>query len=86
MNKVIVSNLPPWISDVHLKDAFMSCGTVLQATLILDKKFPRPLGYGYVTFSDEQGSQAALKKHQTKIDGFVISVHLVEEHLLGKAK
>jgi len=86
MNKIIVTNLPLWISEIHLKRVFERCGKVCQAQIMLDRKFPRTLGYGYVTFAHEDAMQKALALHQSKIDGNEISVQLAEEHLLEKVK
>ncbi len=74
MFKVKITNLPRWISEIHLKQFFNNCGKMLEAKVALDENTLRPLGYGYIIFADEQGSAKALDKNGAMLDGAVIMV------------
>lgn len=76
MYKVIINNLPRWISEIHLKQFFNSCGKILQANVALDQDTLRPLGYGYLTFDDEESLNKALLKNGAMLDGSIITVKL----------
>lgn len=74
MYKVKITNLPRWISEIHLKQFFNSCGKMIEATVVLDKNTLRPLGYGYIEFTDEEAMNKALDKNGAMLDGAVINV------------
>lgn len=76
MQKLKITNLPRWISEIHMKQFFNSCGKIVQANVALDQHTLRPLGFGYITFSDDAGTQNALAKDGTLLDGSIISVQI----------
>lgn len=74
MYTIKITNIPRWISEIHLKNFFTGCGKVLQAEIALDKDTLRSLGYGYITFADEQALHVALEKDGVLLDGSKIQV------------
>jgi len=78
MYQVKVTNLPRWISDLHLKQRFLNCGKIINAKIALDTNAPIPLGYGYITFANIDAVQKALALSGTTFDGAVISVKAVD--------
>lgn len=79
MYKVKVNNIPHWISEIHLKQFFHSCGKIAQAIIVLNPNTLRPVGHGYVIFAEELGLQNALAKDGSKLDGVAISVEIANE-------
>lgn len=76
MQKLKISNLPRWISEIHLKQFFNNCGKIEQANIALDANTLRPLGYGYITFIDEVAMNNAIAKNGSLLDGYVIEVQV----------
>ena len=76
MYKVKVTNLPRWISEIHLKQFFNNCGKMVHATVALDKNTLRPLGHGYIEFVDEDAMNNALEKDNAMLDGAIIKVEV----------
>ena len=76
MQKLKISNLPRWISEIHLKQFFNSCGKIVQANVALDEYTLRPLGFGYLTFADDLATEKALAKDGTQVDGSIINVQI----------
>jgi RNA recognition motif-containing protein len=60
-NKLFVGNLSFDITENDLQDAFAAHGTVLEATLMLDRMSGRPRGFGFVTMSTPQEAQNAIE-------------------------
>lgn len=77
MYKVQVSNLPRWISEIHLRHFFASCGDIIQASIALDDNSMRPLGHGYITFHEQNHAKAAIAKSGERLDGAIIHVQAV---------
>lgn len=80
MFQIKISNLPKWVSELHLKHFFEGCGGVVEASIALSKESHRPLGHGYVTFSNELSAQKAVDKDGSRFDGAVIKIGLSEQH------
>ncbi len=76
MQKLIVSNLPRWITEIHLKQFFNSCGKIDHASIALDEMTLRPMGFGYLIFADDDAMEQALQKDGALLDGAVIKVQL----------
>jgi RNA recognition motif-containing protein len=76
MYKIKITNLPRWISEIHLKQFFNGCGKMVQANVALDEYTLRPLGHGYITFADEEALNKALEKNGAMLDGSIIEVNL----------
>lgn len=71
-----ITNLPRWISEIHLKQFFHSCGAIIEAKVVLDQNTLRPLGHGYLSFADDSGMNKALAKSGNLLDGSVIHVSI----------
>lgn len=78
MQKLKVSNLPRWISEIHLKHFFSRFGTVIHASVALDQGTLRHLGYGYIIFAEDKFMQAALLQDGAVLDGATIKVEIAE--------
>jgi len=57
--KLFVGNLPFSVADNDLSDLFSKAGTVVSATVIVDKYNNRSKGFGFVEMSTEEGAQKA---------------------------
>lgn len=79
MHIIKVTNIPRWISEIDLKNFFISCGSVVKAEIALDKDTVRSRGYGYVVFADEEAKHRALERNGAFLDGSIIKVSLGEE-------
>ncbi len=76
MQKLKITNLPRWISEIHLKQFFNSCGKIVHSSVALDPNTLRPLGHGYLIFEDDNACNNALNKDGSLLDGSVISVKI----------
>lgn len=81
MQKIRISNLPHWITEIHLKQFFHSCGKIVHASVALDQQTLRPLGYGFLIFADDAATELALGKDGKLLDGVAISVVLDESEV-----
>ena len=73
--KVYVGNLPFSVDDAALKELFSSFGDITEAVVIKDKFSGRSKGFGFVTFSDEEGSKKAISELNGKdVDGREVKV------------
>lgn len=79
MQKLRITNLPRWISEIHLKQFFNNCGKIVHASVALDEATLRPLGYGYLVFDSEDACERALAKSGDLLDGSIITVALDAE-------
>ena len=79
MLKLKITNLPRWISEIHLKHFFNNCGKIVHASVALDESTLRPLGYGYLIFADEIATKNALAKDGALLDGAMITVQVDDE-------
>lgn len=76
MQKLKITNLPRWISEIHLKQFFNSCGKIVHASIALDENTLRPLGHGFMVFAEDEATNKALAKDGALLDGFVIEVKI----------
>jgi len=58
---------------------FSKFGAVTDARVISDRATGRSRGFGFVTFSDQQGCDAALSQQQHELDGRSIIVNMANE-------
>lgn len=58
--KLYIGGLPYATTDDQLKDAFAQAGSVVSATIIIDKMTGRSKGFGFVEMSTEDEAQAAI--------------------------
>jgi RNA recognition motif-containing protein len=61
-----VGNLAYDVSDVELKDAFSSFGTILTTKIIIDKHTNQSRGFGFVEFAEREAGEAAIAGMQGK--------------------
>ena len=59
--KLFVGGLSWETTSNELKDAFASCGDVVEAKVVTDRDSGRSRGFGFVTFQDEQGATRAVE-------------------------
>jgi len=58
--KLFVGNIEWATTEEELNELFAQYGTVEEAIIIKDRMSGRPKGFGFVTFSTEEESQAAI--------------------------
>lgn len=74
--KVYVGNLPFSIDSEKLKELFSSHGEIEEATVISDKFSGRSKGFGFVTFSDDEGAKKAIKEmNEKEVEGRALKVN-----------
>lgn len=77
--KLFVGGLPFAINDQTLADLFAEFGTVVEATVIMDRDTNRSKGFGFVEMSSEEEAQAAIKKlNNSQVDGRTIVVNVAK--------
>lgn len=77
--KVFVSRLPMKWKDDMLKQHFESCfGGVEAASINWDKENDCSLGYGFVTFLNEDGCKAALEQGSMHVQRKIIQIRAVQ--------
>lgn len=59
-SKLFVGSLPYSTTDDELKQLFAQFGTVLSATIIVDRATNRSKGFGFVEMSSDEEAQAAI--------------------------
>lgn len=58
--KLYVGGIPYSSTDATLKDAFSKAGTVVSATIIMDKMTGRSKGFGFVEMESDADAAAAI--------------------------
>ena len=75
-NKLYVGNLSYGIDDTQLKQFFESCGTVVSATVVMDRMSGQSKGFGFVEMSTDQEAQAGIAAVNGKeVDGRALTVN-----------
>jgi cold-inducible RNA-binding protein len=64
--KLYVGGLPYATTDAELRDAFSECGTVVSATIIIDKMSGRSKGFGFVEMSTDEEAQKGIDRWNGK--------------------
>ncbi|MBV71136.1 MAG: RNA-binding protein [Myxococcales bacterium] len=83
-SKVFVGGLAWATTDDSLRTAFEGCGEVVEAKVITDRESGRSRGFGFVTYTDEEGAQAAVDQlSNSELDGRTIRVDLAREQRGG---
>ena len=73
--KLYVGNLAYSTTEGSLQDAFGRVGSVVKATIIIDRETGRSKGFGFVEMADEAGAAAAVAQlNGTQLDGRAIKV------------
>ncbi len=74
--KLYVGNLPYSTTDDSLRQAFSAAGTVVSATVIIDRMSGRSKGFGFVEMSTEEEAQKAIEMWNGKeMDGRALTVN-----------
>ena len=73
--KLYVGNLSYSTSDSGLESLFGTVGTVLSASVVMDRETGRSKGFGFVEMADQAAAQAAIDQLNGKeLDGRAIKV------------
>ena len=64
--KLFVGNLPFSVADADLSELFSKAGTVVSATVIVDKYNNRSKGFGFVEMSSDEEAQTAIEMFNGK--------------------
>lgn len=76
-NKLFVGNLPYSMRNEDLGELFAEAGTVLSATVMMDKMTGRSRGFGFVEMSTDDEAQKAIEVVNGKeVDGREIAVNV----------
>lgn len=74
--KLYVGGLPYSVTDDALKQAFSQAGTVVSATVIMDKFTNRSKGFGFVEMSSDEEAKAAIAMFDGKdFEGRILKVN-----------
>ena len=74
--KLYVGGISYSTGDAGLKDAFAQAGSVVSATIIMDKMTGRSKGFGFVEMASDAEAQAAIEMWNGKeLDGRKLTVN-----------
>lgn len=74
--KLYIGGVSYSTTDEGLKDAFSQAGTVVSATIIMDRMTGRSKGFGFVEMNTEEEAQEAINMFNGKeLDGRSITVN-----------
>jgi RNA recognition motif-containing protein len=77
--KIFVGNLSFNTTENDLQDAFAAHGTVVEATLMMDRATGRPRGFGFVTMSTAEEAQKAIEAlNGSTVDGRNLTVNIAK--------
>src|SRR5882762_3553245 len=77
--KIFVGNLSFNTTENDLQDAFAAHGTVVEATLMMDRATGRPRGFGFVTMSTAEEAQKAIEAlNGASLDGRNLTVNIAK--------
>jgi len=73
MNKIVlVGGIGQDVVEEEFKEFFEQFGTVLDATLMMDKETGRPRGFGFVTFDDDSAVEHCMSEAPLAIKGKMV--------------
>lgn len=72
-SKIFVGGIGQDVVEEEFKAYFEQFGTVLDATLMMDKETGRPRGFGFVTFDDDSAVENCLAQGPLAIKGKMVS-------------
>jgi RNA recognition motif-containing protein len=82
--KVFVGGLSWSTNDASLRSAFESCGAVDDAKVVSDRETGRSRGFGFVTFTEQDGATKAIESMDGRqLDGRTLKVNEAEEKPRG---
>lgn len=74
--KLFVGNLPYNLRDEDLQKLFAAHGSIVSATVIMDRATNRSKGFGFVEFESDDEAKAAMSAlNESEIDGRKIVVN-----------
>ena len=74
--KLYVGGIPYKTTDEDLKAAFAECGTVVSASILMDRMTNRSRGFGFVEMSTDSEAQAAIQRWDgQELDGRRLKVN-----------
>ena len=75
--KLFVGNLSFKTTENDLQDAFAAHGTVVEASLMVDRMSGRPRGFGFVTMGTPEEAQTAIEAmNGAQLDGRALTVNI----------
>ena len=75
--KLFVGGLPYSVTDSKLEEMFSEIGTVVSATMIIDRMTDQSKGFGFVEMEKEKDADEAIKKlNDTEVEGRKIIVNV----------
>jgi cold-inducible RNA-binding protein len=78
--KLFVGGLSWGTTDDGLHSAFSPYGEIIEAKVITDRETGRSRGFGFVTFSNDEGATKAITEmNGTELDGRTIKVNEAED-------
>jgi RNA recognition motif-containing protein len=77
--KLFIGSLSWGVNDEMLKEAFEKAGTVVSASVIVDRMSGRSKGFGFVEMSTPEEAQAAIDMwNEQELDGRQIVVNIAK--------
>lgn len=84
MSKLFVGGIAWATSDEGLREAFEAFGDVTEAKIITDRETGRSRGFGFVTFTTSEASEAAIEgMNGQSLDGRTLIVNEARERRGG---
>ena len=78
--RLYVGNLSFNTTELDLRDAFGTAGTITDAKIVMDRETGRPRGFAFVEMSSDQEAQNAIAQlNGRELDGRTIKVNEAEE-------
>ncbi|KAI9245206.1 hypothetical protein EDC94DRAFT_530342 [Helicostylum pulchrum] len=71
--KIFVGGISPEVNEEEFREFFTQFGTVIDATLMMERDTGRPRGFGFVTFETSNGVEEALKNPNLSIKNKTVS-------------
>ncbi|CAO3651571.1 unnamed protein product [Mucor hiemalis] len=82
--KIFVGGISAEVNEEEFREFFTQFGTVIDATLMLDRDTGRPRGFGFVTFENSNGVEEALKNSNLSIKDKTVSFYIYIQGNISK--
>ncbi len=79
MNKIYVGNLPFNTTEQEVEEVFKQFGDIEEIALIRDRYSNEFKGFGFITFTSQEGAQNALSMDGKEFLGRAIKVNMARE-------